>query len=162
MIAALSRILSRAALLSSAAGLTGMTIIIGWQVFARYVLNAPPSWTEQAALFLMLWFILFAAAAGVREGFHIRLTMVQDSLSPAPRRWVRLACHVIVMAFGAFMAGSGAQLVGATWHHTIPALGLPRGTAYIPLAGAGALIMFFAFEHFLADWTGAEVRRLWN
>ena len=58
MISTVSRFLSRAALYASALGLVGMTLIIGWQVFARYVLNAAPSWTEQASLLLMLWFIL--------------------------------------------------------------------------------------------------------
>lgn len=85
----LSRILSQISLWFSAAGLLGMTGIIGWQVFARYVLNAAPAWTEQAALFLMLWFILFAAAAGVREGFHIKISLLQDSLQGAQKTLAR-------------------------------------------------------------------------
>ena len=30
-----------------------MTIIIGWQVFARYVLNASPSWSETTSISLV-------------------------------------------------------------------------------------------------------------
>ena len=59
-----------------------MTAIIGWQVFARYVLNASPAWAEQAALLLMIWYVLFAAAAGVREGFHIRIGVFETALAP--------------------------------------------------------------------------------
>jgi TRAP-type C4-dicarboxylate transport system permease small subunit len=139
-----------------------ITGIIGWQVFARYGLNAAPSWTEQAALYLMLWFILFAAAAGVREGFHIRLTMLQDSLPQHPRKALRLVCHIIVGAFGVVMAVAGTQLVLETWTHTIATIGLPRGSAYIPLAASGALIAFFALEHVISEITGREVRPLWS
>ena len=38
----------------AAAGLVLMTAIVGWQVFGRYVLNSSPSWSEQAALTLMM------------------------------------------------------------------------------------------------------------
>lgn len=139
----LSRILSQISLWFSAAGLLGMTGIIGWQVFARYVLNAAPAWTEQAALFLMLWFILFAAAAGVREGFHIKISLLQDSLQGAQKRLLVTICHSIILAFGLLMAWNGAALVAATWQHVIPTLGFPRGAAYIPIAAAGGLISFF-------------------
>ncbi|MEQ9315470.1 MAG: TRAP transporter small permease, partial [Henriciella sp.] len=137
---ALSRFLSRLALYVSALGLIGMTIIIGWQVFSRYVLSASPSWTEQAALFLMLWFILFAAAAGVREGFHIRLTLTETALSGAARTSLRVFCHLVVLLFGVAMVWSGFDLVAVTWQHVIPTIGLPRGSAYLPIVGAGVLI----------------------
>lgn len=159
---ALSKFLSRTALWFSAIGLVGMTAIIGWQVFARYVLNASPSWTEQAALLLMLWFILFAAAAGVREGFHIRLSLLQDSLEGRAKRSLSIACHLVVLVFGGFMATGGLELVLATWSHTIPTLGLPRGAAYVPLAGAGALIVFFSVEHISAALRGKQVTPLWS
>ncbi len=159
---ALSRFLSRMALYLSAAGLTAMTAIIGWQVFARYVLKASPSWTEQAALYLMLWFILFAAAAGVREGFHIRLTMLQAALPSRLSKSLQMLCHLVVLAFGGFMAWGGAELVRETWHHTIPALGFPRGSAYLPLAGAGVLIVFFSIEHMIALTRGKDIQPTWN
>lgn len=157
-----SRYLSQCALWLSAAGLVGMTLIIGWQVFARYVLNAAPSWTEQAALFSMLWFILFAAAAGVRENFHIRISLLHDVLDEKPAKLLNLACHSIVLVFGAFMTFGGAQLVQATWHHVIPTLGLPRGSAYLPIVGAGALIVFFSLEHVLAALKNKKVKPLWS
>nr|WP_321362515.1 TRAP transporter small permease [uncultured Hyphomonas sp.] len=162
MIRSLSRLLSLSALFVSATGLILMTAIIGWQVFARYVLNSSPSWTEQAALYLMLWFILFAAAAGVREGFHIRISLLQDSVEGTVRRVLSLVCHAIVGLFGLSMVIGGSELVSATWSHTIPTLGLPRGSAYLPIAGAGALILFFAIEHILAELSGREVKPLWN
>lgn len=159
---ALSRLLSRIALYASALGLVGMTAIIGWQVFARYVLSASPSWTEQAALYLMLWFILFAAAAGVREGFHIRLTLAEMALTGRSRTLLRVICHLIVLVFGLFMTWNGAELVAATWQHVIPTIGLPRGSAYLPVVGAGALVAFFSIEQIVAEINGKAVEPLWN
>jgi TRAP-type C4-dicarboxylate transport system permease small subunit len=157
-----SRFLSRLALYLSAAGLVAMTAIIGWQVFARYVLKSAPSWTEQASLYLMLWFILFAAAAGVREGFHIRLTMLQESLPAAASKFLQMICHAVVLVFGGFMVAGGLELAHETWDHTIPTLGLPRGSAYLPMAGAGVLIVFFSLEHMIALLRGKEIQSTWN
>ena len=61
-------------------GLLAMTAIISWQVFGRFVLNSSPSWTEQASLVLMIWYVMFAAAAGVHEGFHIRIGLIEERL----------------------------------------------------------------------------------
>ncbi|MCK5748015.1 MAG: TRAP transporter small permease [Oricola sp.] len=161
LLSAVSRATSRAALYISFAGLVGMTAIIAWQVFARYVLNAAPSWTEQASLFLMLWFILFAAAAGVREGFHIRLTLFEESLSEKRKRALRLFCHGVVFVFGAAMAWAGGGLVVETWSHVIPTLGVSRGLSYAPIAISGALIALYAAELAVLEIRGGEAEKLW-
>lgn len=161
LLSSVSRATSRAALYISFAGLVGMTAIIAWQVFARYVLNSAPSWTEQASLLLMLWFILFAAAAGVREGFHIRLTLFEESLSGGKRRALRLFCHAVVFFFGAAMALAGGSLVLETWSHVIPTLGVSRGLAYMPIAIAGALIALYASELAVLEFRGGEAERIW-
>lgn len=141
---------------AGAAGLILMTAIIGWQVFGRFVLNSSPSWAEQAALVLMIWYVFFAAAAGVRLGFHIRILALQTALKPRARRAVRFAAHLVVGACGLALAIWGTELVARTWSHVIPTLGLPRGVAYLPLPLSGALMTFFTVELILEDAAGEE------
>ncbi|PHR92810.1 MAG: TRAP transporter permease DctQ [Robiginitomaculum sp.] len=142
----------------SAAGLVLMTAIVGWQVFGRYVLNASPSWSEQASLTLMIWYILFAAAAGVREGFHIRIVTVEQSVPPKLGHLMRVLSNLVVMFCGMAMVIWGGALVSRTWAHTIPSLGIPRGVAYLGLPIAGALIALFAFEHVLTTLQNKPVK----
>ncbi|MEL6209628.1 MAG: TRAP transporter small permease, partial [Pseudomonadota bacterium] len=143
------------------AGLLLMTGIVALQVFARYVLNASPPWAEQAALLLMIWYVFIAAAAGVREGFHIRISVFADALPSAVRRPVMLLAHAVVLVFGAAMVVYGVELARETWQHTIPTLGLSRGWAYIPIALSGVLIAGFSLEQLIATWRGREVSKLW-
>jgi len=143
-------------------GLLLMTAIIAWQVFARYVLNASPAWAEQAALLLMIWYVFFAAAAGVREGFHIRIVIFVDSLPEKFRHVAIVTGHVIVLAFGLAMAYYGFELARATWEHVIPTLGISRGYAYVPIPISGMLIAGFALEQLVAELRGSEVIKLWN
>ncbi|GGC98799.1 TRAP transporter small permease [Aquisalinus flavus] len=157
-----SKLLSRVSLTLAAAGLCAMTLIISWQVFARYVLNASPSWTEQASLLLMIWFIFLATAVGIRENFHIRITAMVDPLGSAARRAMEIITHIIVGLIGIGMILWGIQLTGYTWPHNIPTLGMSRGFAYMPVIVSGAMIAFFALEHILAAARGQEVEPIWN
>jgi TRAP-type C4-dicarboxylate transport system permease small subunit len=141
--------LTQIALMISAAGLVLMTLIIGWQVFARYVLNASPAWSETAALLLMLYYIMLAAAVGVYEGFHLGLKILLDSVSPVHRRRLEIFNNSLVTVFGVAMLVNGARLAQFTSDHIIPTLGISRAIAYWPFAASGLLIAIFAVERIL-------------
>lgn len=147
---------SAALLHAGAVGLIVMTAIIGWQVFGRFVLNDSPAWAEQLALVLMIWYVFFAAAAGVREGFHIRILVVQSALPPLGRRMLSFIAHLIVGLSGIALLVWGGELVARTWSHVIPTLGLPRGVAYLPLPLSGVLMALFAVELILEDGRGED------
>jgi TRAP-type C4-dicarboxylate transport system permease small subunit len=158
----LGRRISRFMRWFSGLGLLLMTVIIGWQVFARYVLNDSTAWAESAAQLLMIWYVMFAAAAGVREGFHIRIGVVANALPGNWKKAVNFAAHAVVGLFGVFMAVWGTELMLATWEHVIPALNLPRGVAYMPIPLAGVLIFGFSIENIVADLHGREINPSWS
>lgn len=148
-LAELSHKLNRIALNISAAGLFLMTLIIGWQVFARYVLNSSPAWTESAALLLMLYYIMLAAAVGVYEGFHLGLKILIDSVPPKFKRLLEIFNHALIIVFGITMLINGSKLADFTSEHIIPTLNISRSFAYWPFAAAGLLMSIFAFERVL-------------
>jgi TRAP-type C4-dicarboxylate transport system permease small subunit len=124
-------------------GLVAMVAIIGWQVFGRFVLASSPSWTEQASLILMIWYVMFAAAAGVHEGFHIRIALLEERLGDraAPVRRVTAA---VVLLLGLVLFIYGAQLAWLVRENAIPSLGISRSVAYVPMPIAGLLMALFA------------------
>lgn len=133
----------------AAFGIVLMTAIVGWQVFGRYVLNSTPSWSEEAALTLMIWYVSLATAAGVRQGFHIRIVALEEAVSPGLRRVMQFASNFVVAGCGAAMLIWGGELVLLTWDHVIPSLGISRGLAYLGLPLSGALMTLFAGERML-------------
>jgi TRAP-type C4-dicarboxylate transport system permease small subunit len=149
MLANVTRVAADLLVKAGALGLVLMTVIIGWQVFGRYVLNSTPSWSEQAALALMIWFVSLAAAAGVRQGFHIRIVALEEAAPPALRKVMQVASHAIVGLCGAAMLVWGGELVLRTWSHSVPSIGIPRGLVYLGLPISGALMALFALEQVL-------------
>ena len=142
----------------SAFGLVVMTAIIGWQVFGRFVLNSSPSWSEQASLILMIWYVFFAAAAGVRERFHIRITVLENVASERVAHAVNMLVHMIVIVCSLILLIWGAMLVWEVRDVTVPALGISRGFAYLPIPVSGLLMALFASEHLLREWRGRPIR----
>ena len=142
----------------AAIGLCAMTVIVGWQVFGRYVLNSSPSWSEQASLTLMIWYVSLSAAAGVREGFHIRIVALENAVSLKAKKTFRVLSSIIVMVCGVAMCVCGTDLVLRTWAHVIPSLGVPRGIAYAGLPIAGALIVLFSIEHIIKEFEAESVK----
>ena len=126
-----------------AIGLVAMAAIIGWQVFGRFVLASSPSWTEQASLILMIWYVMFAAAAGVHEGFHIRIALLEERLGDraAPVRRVTAA---VVLLLGIVLCVYGVQLAWLVRENVVPSLGISRSVAYVPMPIAGLLMALFA------------------
>ncbi len=150
-------ILSRLGLWAAAAGLVVMTLIVGWQVFTRYVLNWSNAWTEPAALLLMSWFIFLGAAAGVRENYHLGFDVLLYVLPQGSKRLLRTVSDVVVVGFATGMIYYGMQLVELGWSATMPSLGIPEGVKYLPLVGGGVLILLFALERLVMRFAGAPV-----
>lgn len=127
-----------------ALGLLATTAIIGWQVFGRYVLQSSPSWTEQASLLLMIWYVFLAAAAGVWERFHIRIQILELRFTEANRRRLRIGIHALVAVMGLVLLVYGAMLAWDVRVHVIPSLGISRAWAYVVIPFAGLLISLFS------------------
>lgn len=124
----------------------GMAVVEGWQVFARYVLNSAPSWTEPMALFFMATTMMFGAAAGVRSSRHFGFFIVLESLRPGPRRALRIFANVIAAGTGLMLAVWGGQMMADAWDYRMAGAPMPQGVAYMPLCVGGALIALFAVE----------------
>ena len=84
-----------------------MTAAIVWQVFARYVLDRAPGWSEELSRYLMMWVTLLGGAAVLRSGGHISVTALLDWLPPrfhpavlALRDLALLAALLVLLWFG--------------------------------------------------------------
>ncbi|RDC59112.1 hypothetical protein HME9302_00297 [Alteripontixanthobacter maritimus] len=139
---------------AGAAGLVLMTAVVGWQVFGRFVLNSSPSWSEQTALLLMIWYVFFAAAAGVWERFHIRIEVLENRLTEHRRKWLRIAIHALIAVFGLVLCVYGAMLAWMVRDFVIPSLGISRAVAYLAIPLSGLLIALFSLGRMHARWRG--------
>jgi TRAP-type C4-dicarboxylate transport system permease small subunit len=135
---------ARATLWTAGLALVVMAAVEFWQVFARYVLNDSPSWTEPVALVAMKTVMMMGAAAGVRQEAHFGFFVAVEAAPPAARRAILAFGRAVVFAIGAMLAYWGSVLAADGWDVPMAGIALPEGAAFVPIAAGGALIALFA------------------
>lgn len=130
--------------------LVSMAAVQAWQVFARYVLNASPDWTEPVALLLLNTAMMFGAAVGVRAESHFGFFIARDAAPPRVARAMRGFSHLVVATVGALLAWWGAALAADSWEVPMAGARIPEGTFYLPLCLGGVLIAVFSLHHLFA------------
>ncbi|MDE0924320.1 TRAP transporter small permease [Aurantimonas coralicida] len=150
------RRLARTALWGAGIGLVTMTLIIFWQVFARYVLNDSPSWTESTSVQLMGWFIFLGASVGIHEGYHLGFDVLVYVVPDNSKKALRTISDLAVLGFSLAMMVYGTELMAGTWNTTIPTLGLPGGTTFMPLIVGAVLSILFTANRILRRFSGLE------
>jgi len=142
--------IARLAMFIAGASLCALVLILAWQVFGRYVLNASPSWTEPAALTLMSVAALFGAAIAVRLETHFNFPTFVESLPGPIRGAFKAIARLISLGFGAALAYYGTFLMIDSWGVPMAGAPMPEGISYVGLSVGGALIALFALERLIA------------
>ncbi|WP_407353697.1 TRAP transporter small permease [Luteimonas sp. R10] len=136
--------LSSLAVAVAGVAMLGLVAVQGWQVFARYVLNDSPSWTEPVTLLLLSTAMSFGAAAGVHERRHFRFHLLAQAFPPPLRRASDAAAAAVVVAIGATLAWWGARLLVDGFGIRMAGAPLPQSIVFLPLALGGLLMALFA------------------
>ncbi len=123
-----------------------LALIVGWQVFARYILNNSPSWSEPLAMLLLLYAVMLGTAVGVRNGSHLSLVWFRLQFSDQTQHWLSRLESLLIGGFGIAMAVYGGKMAAQTWAYLIPGLPVPMGMQYLALVAGGAAIALFALE----------------
>ncbi len=135
-----------------------LTVIFGWLVFGRYVLNATPTWVEQAALLLVMVIAFLGAAVGVHEHSHLSVNAFRSAVPTKIRTLFVIATDLLMAGFGALMVVYGAQLTAFKWGSLIPLIQLPEGLRSLPLTVGGGLILLFSLGHLMRLALGRDLR----
>jgi TRAP-type C4-dicarboxylate transport system permease small subunit len=138
----------------STALLAGILVTVLVQVFMRYVLNSPLTWTDEATRLQLVWLTFLGAVLTYRLGTHIAVDLLEQIA--LRRDWHRVARSaeatiqaVIVLVALAFVV-AGWELVQATMNRPTPALGLPVATFYAAVPVCGVLLLVSVAERGLA------------
>ena len=147
----LSAICARLTELASLVLTGGFLFCLVLQIVARYVFNAPLSWTEEMAVFLFVWTMLLLASLGVRQRFHVRLEFLAPLLpSDAWRAALDTLLTAAIAVFGVIMTVTGWQLVDLVWGNTSAAIQYPMQALYFAGPISGLLIVVHALAILLA------------
>jgi len=123
-----------------------MLVALSAQVVLRYAFNLTLSWSEELSLGLFTWTVLLTAALGVRDAFHVRMSLLIQRLPAGMRLRAEQGIHFATAAVGCFLAWSGWRYFSDTHGATSAAIGYPIELLHGSALVCGVLIAMFALE----------------
>ncbi|MBC7147600.1 MAG: TRAP transporter small permease [Thioclava marina] len=126
---------------------SAMSLLVGVQIFMRYVMSASLSWSEELARYLFIWATYLGVAFAVRRDAHIRVSMLVSILPPGLALAIRILTHLIFAGFAAFVMYEGWLMVERTFRfgQTSASLGIPMGYVYLaPVTGFALTLLRLA------------------
>ncbi|MEL6609311.1 MAG: TRAP transporter small permease [Pseudomonadota bacterium] len=138
--------------------LVSLTVLLGYQVFGRYVMNDTPTWVDPLSLLLIMLIAFLGAGIGVYEHTHLSVVMLRQAVSKRVRAVMVFATDMIMAAFGGLMMWYGWSLTLFKWKSDIPLIGLPEGLRSLPLTICGGMILLFSLGHLVRHLMGRDHR----
>lgn len=129
-------------------------------IFFRYVVGRALSWPEEISLMLFAWLTLLSGSLGVREGFHVRLTLLIDRLPSEAARYLEILTTLSIALFGLMLIYSGVDLLARTMEHLTPTLRLSLDWVNWSAPVCGGLIFVHALARLAVPLQPARKERL--
>jgi TRAP-type C4-dicarboxylate transport system permease small subunit len=129
-----------------------MVINVLWQVFSRYFLGAPSSFTDELARYLMIWIGILGAAYVSGRNKHVAIDVLPSRLSAKTQKKLSLVVRILIILFCLFaLVIGGSRLVYVTYvlDQYSPALQVPLALVYMVIPISGILIIYYKITDIL-------------
>ncbi|MBX9811144.1 MAG: TRAP transporter small permease subunit [Burkholderiales bacterium] len=127
--------------------IVGLTLLISWEVFSRYALDAPHAWAFDAMIMMYGTLFMMAGAYTLSKNGHVRGDVLYGFFTPRVQAAVDLVLYILFFIPGVVaLAWAGYTYAAESWaineHSNITAGGPPvyPFKTVIPVAGAFLLV----------------------
>ena len=119
-----------------------LMVLSAVQVFTRYVLNAPFSWTEEVSTCFLIWMTYVGAYSLLYRDEHARVEIIDELFGKRFARWVHTFWDFVIGVFVVVLAFAGIKLMYIVFYDKTPALRLSYAIVFsiIPIT---AILMLF-------------------
>ena len=128
-------------------------IVFVIQVTARFGFNKPMAWTDEAAVILYVWVILWAAAFVVPEREHVVFDLLWNSVGQRARQAMQIVGNLLI-------GGLALCAIPASWDYVrfmaregTPVLGVPFMWVFLPFV---LLLAALVVRSALAIWNAVR------
>ena len=131
--------------------LMGVAVLnVLWQVFTRFVVNAPSGFTEELARYLLIWVGILGSGYAAGTKSHLALELLPERLEGAALHRIRIIIEVCVLIFAlVVMVAGGLRLVYilTVSGQTSSSLNILVGYVYAAVPVSGLVMVFYSGIH---------------
>ncbi|MGB9687201.1 MAG: TRAP transporter small permease, partial [Rectinema subterraneum] len=131
-----------------------MAITIPITVFGRYILRNTPTWTDETALFSLVWASMLGAAVGLRKGYQIGIRSLVEKAPKALSITMQSVGYLFMFVLFGVLITYGMKQTITNMRQLSPAMQIPMGIPYLALPLGFFCMFLFTLEEalgFLAD-----------
>lgn len=141
---ALRKVLTQILNVLAGVSFIAMVVLTCWQVFTRYVLQNPSSWSEELVSYLFAWASLLGASLITGERGHMNIPVVVERFSPAVQKALAIFGELIAFAFsGIILVYGGIEISQLAMGQMTSSLGVAVGIFYVVMPLCGILNMIY-------------------
>src|SRR5262245_12365418 len=118
-----------------------ITVLVSYQVFARYVLNDTPPWSEELCRYLSLRASFLGPRVALRRRTHLGVDSLVARLPPAAREVVGQAVTAVIAVFAGSLVWKGYALVPEMASQRSPSMGISLEYVFAAVPVAGAMML---------------------
>lgn len=121
-----------------------LVVDVIWQVFSRYILQSPSTFTDELSRFLLIWVSLLGAAYASGQKMHLAIDLLPSKLNEDNNRRLKIGITTLIICFvTAVMIIGGSMLSYITFSQPSPTLDIPMGLVYSIMPISGILILYY-------------------
>lgn len=141
---ALRKVLDRILEVLAGVSFLVMVALTCWQVFTRYILNNPSSWSEELVAYLFAWASLLGASLITGERGHMNIPIVVEKMSPGTQKALAILGELIAMIFSAIiLVYGGVKISSLAMGQMTSSLGVAVGVFYVVMPLCGVLNIIY-------------------
>lgn len=118
-----------------------MTVLIFWQVFARFVVGKPLFFSDEIARFAMLWLTFLGAGYAYRKGSLISVDIVLEYAGKTLSCLLRVTIILCSALFAFIMLKYGYELMDRVASQTAPSTRISMMWPYMSIPAGGVVIL---------------------
>lgn len=124
-----------------------VTFIITYEVFMRYIFNAPTTWVQELSIYLCIAIGFLAAAYALKNNSHFCITLFVDRMTAKNRRRMKIFTSLLGMAYSVIFIIKGYENTKFAFDIGDTSTGLLRAPLWIPwmLVPIGSLLLTLQF-----------------
>ena len=135
-----------------------MVVLILWQVFTRFVLKIPATFTDETVRFLMIWTCLLGSSLAFGYKKHINVTILVDRMPSYLKNITQLLFYFVVIIISVFiLIIGGIKIMNIAMIQKASVTQIPMGYVYsvIPISGFFTLLyVIFDIIEFISKKVG--------
>ena len=128
-----------------------MIIAVCLQVFFRYVLLRPLSWSEELARYCFVWLSFIGASMALGQRLHFGIDYLINKFPLRFRAGLSIATNTLVLIFCLVMVVHGYKTLETARYMISAGLYLRMDLVFAAIPVSGAIMIFYILRHLIQD-----------